>query len=195
MATDYLIQGLLVPAGTSRIELRYRPTSVLVGALVSGTTTALLAIAIGAGLFRRHRRPLLRDKGNRRKPGPGGNYASRSRQNASRCASRGQACDFLPRPGLRGSAIWSSFAGRCDIDPRLEDRSAGGSAIGLCMPPEPAKKPTLPQFVAKLEPTNFPSREGGNSRAHTARRCAKFARDEVRPRKVTALQGCPSVRP
>jgi hypothetical protein len=59
------------------------------------------------------------------------------------------------------------------------------------MPPEPAKKATLPQFVAKLEPTNFPSREGGNGRAHTARRCAKFARDEVRPRKVT---GCKAAR-
>jgi hypothetical protein len=59
LATNYLVQGLPVPAGTSRIELRYRPTSVLVGGWVSGTAAAFLMLAIGMGLFRRHRRAVV----------------------------------------------------------------------------------------------------------------------------------------
>ena len=55
LATNYIVQGLPVPAGTSRIVLRYRPMSVLVGALVSGTAAAFLALAIGTSLFRRRR--------------------------------------------------------------------------------------------------------------------------------------------
>jgi hypothetical protein len=40
-------------------QLRYRPTSVLVGGWVSGTAAAFLMLAIGMGLFRRHRRVVV----------------------------------------------------------------------------------------------------------------------------------------
>ncbi|HLH22801.1 MAG TPA: YfhO family protein [Chloroflexota bacterium] len=49
---DYLFQGLYVPAGTHRVELRYRPHSLTIGLLVS-LAAALVALALLLPLGRR----------------------------------------------------------------------------------------------------------------------------------------------
>jgi hypothetical protein len=56
LATDYLIQGLKVPAGTSRIELRYLSASVILGAAVTGVSFIIVVSVVGFNLLRRKRR-------------------------------------------------------------------------------------------------------------------------------------------
>jgi uncharacterized membrane protein YfhO len=50
---DYFFQGVYVPAGTHRVELTYRPTSVTIGLLVS---LAALVVALAALVPSRLRR-------------------------------------------------------------------------------------------------------------------------------------------
>ena len=62
VATNYVLRGVAVPAGSHRVELRYEPESLLVGIWISGFTALAL---VGIGLLAawqalRGRRPVLR---------------------------------------------------------------------------------------------------------------------------------------
>jgi hypothetical protein len=46
---NYMFRLLEVPAGTSQVEFRYRPTSVLIGAAISALTLAVLALLLWSG--------------------------------------------------------------------------------------------------------------------------------------------------
>ena len=53
--TNYLLRGIVVPAGQHVIRMVYRPTSVIAGALVTTLTLAALAAAWATTRFRRRR--------------------------------------------------------------------------------------------------------------------------------------------
>jgi hypothetical protein len=53
---DYLLRGVMVPAGSHRVEFRYEPASWLWGRLVSLAALLALGAAVAIGLLRRRRR-------------------------------------------------------------------------------------------------------------------------------------------
>ena len=53
---DYLLRGVSVPAGTSRVEFSYEPASATAGAWLSGVALLLLGGAAAALLLARRRR-------------------------------------------------------------------------------------------------------------------------------------------
>ena len=58
LATDYILQGLKVHAGATRIELRYFPTSFIFGAGVTAISFMVVIFVIGWSLLRRKGRPV-----------------------------------------------------------------------------------------------------------------------------------------
>ena len=56
---DFAFQAIRVPAGTSTVELRYRPPEVLWGAVLSGASTAAILAVVGVDVSRRRRRRRL----------------------------------------------------------------------------------------------------------------------------------------
>jgi len=53
---NFAFQAIRVPAGTSTVELRYRPPAVLWGAAVSGASTGAILLIVGFDVVRRRRR-------------------------------------------------------------------------------------------------------------------------------------------
>ena len=62
---NFAFQAIRIPAGTSAVELRYRPPEVLWGGAVSGMSTAAILVVTGVDAGRRRRRR-ARSKGSRR---------------------------------------------------------------------------------------------------------------------------------
>ncbi|HEY0603627.1 MAG TPA: YfhO family protein [Herpetosiphonaceae bacterium] len=52
--TNYLLRGLVVPAGDHTIRMYYRPTSAIVGAGITALTLLGCGIALGGGIFKRN---------------------------------------------------------------------------------------------------------------------------------------------
>jgi len=52
---DYLLRGVVVPAGRHRVELRYAPASWTAGWLISALTALALAAGAAVGIARRRR--------------------------------------------------------------------------------------------------------------------------------------------
>jgi uncharacterized membrane protein YfhO len=52
---DYLLRGVMVPAGTHRVEFRYEPASWRAGWIISVLGLLAVAGALGAGLRARRR--------------------------------------------------------------------------------------------------------------------------------------------
>jgi hypothetical protein len=50
---NYLFRGLVVPAGTHTIELRYRPQAAVAGALMSAIASTILGVVVLVGFRRR----------------------------------------------------------------------------------------------------------------------------------------------
>jgi len=69
---DFAFQAIRIPAGTSAVELSYRPPEVLWGAALSGITVAAILVVVGVDASRRRRRPLPREPcGCRERPDGG----------------------------------------------------------------------------------------------------------------------------
>ena len=58
LATDYILQGLKIPAGASRIELRYFPTSFIFGAGITAISFVVVVFMVGWSLLRRKGKPV-----------------------------------------------------------------------------------------------------------------------------------------
>ena len=61
LRTDYLVQGVFVPAGEHRVRLAYRPTSLWLGAAVSAAGLVLLLVLLMLSRRRRNVEPDLAD--------------------------------------------------------------------------------------------------------------------------------------
>jgi membrane protein YfhO len=57
LEVDHALRGVAVPSGQHRVEFTYRPSTLVAGAAVSGTTVLGLIVASLAGLRRRRRAP------------------------------------------------------------------------------------------------------------------------------------------
>ena len=53
LRADYVLRAVPVPAGEHTVELTFRPFSFTLGAIVSGITLVVVAVAIGLSLKKR----------------------------------------------------------------------------------------------------------------------------------------------
>jgi uncharacterized membrane protein YfhO len=53
LRANYLLRGIRIPAGQHRVEVRYRPATLTLGAAISGITLGLIIIA-GIWVWTRH---------------------------------------------------------------------------------------------------------------------------------------------
>jgi hypothetical protein len=53
--TNYLVRGVMVPAGDNEIRFLYRPVSVMLGAIISAVVSATCLVLLARSLMQAHR--------------------------------------------------------------------------------------------------------------------------------------------